>query len=80
MAMHNQQPAPPGRKVLAIILLVLGLIVYVVLTVTLTDLVATSDLIKIIIYAVAGIVWIFPARYLLIWMETGKWTVPKQTK
>jgi Protein of unknown function (DUF2842) len=78
--MHNQQPTPPGRKVLAIILLVLGLIVYVVLTVTLTDLVATSDLIKIIIYAVAGIVWIFPARYLLIWMETGKWTVPKQTK
>jgi hypothetical protein len=27
------------------------------------------------IYAVAGVIWIFPARHILIWMETGRWTV-----
>jgi Protein of unknown function (DUF2842) len=78
--MNNRQAAPPGRKMLAIFLLIAGLTVYVVLTVTLTDLLASSDLVKIIIYAIAGIVWIFPARYLLIWMETGRWTIPKQPK
>ncbi|WP_184475314.1 DUF2842 domain-containing protein [Rhizorhapis suberifaciens] len=30
-------------------------------------------LVQLIIYAVAGIVWILPLKPLLAWMETGKW-------
>jgi len=29
------------------------------------------------IYLVLGIVWILPLRSFLIWMETGRWGVPK---
>ena len=28
---------------------------------------------QIIIYAIAGIVWIMPLKPLLRWMETGRW-------
>lgn len=28
------------------------------------------------VYVIAGIVWIFPMRPLLVWMETGRWRVP----
>ena len=28
---------------------------------------------QLVIYATAGIVWIFPMKPLLAWMETGKW-------
>lgn len=30
-------------------------------------------LVQLIIYAVAGIIWILPLKPLLAWMETGKW-------
>ncbi|HEY9578280.1 MAG TPA: DUF2842 domain-containing protein [Rhizorhapis sp.] len=29
--------------------------------------------VQMVIYAVAGIVWILPLKPLLAWMETGKW-------
>ncbi|OJY67066.1 MAG: hypothetical protein BGP16_17855 [Sphingobium sp. 66-54] len=29
--------------------------------------------VQMIVYIVAGIVWIFPTRPLLQWMETGRW-------
>lgn len=28
------------------------------------------------VYIVLGIVWIFPLRRYLLWMETGRWSVP----
>jgi len=28
---------------------------------------------QVIFYIVAGIVWIFPVRPMLTWMETGRW-------
>lgn len=30
-----------------------------------------------IIYLVAGIVWIVPLKPVLLWMETGRWRVPR---
>jgi len=30
-------------------------------------------LVQAIVYIVAGIVWIFPMRPVLTWMETGRW-------
>lgn len=29
------------------------------------------------VYLVLGIVWILPLRRYLIWMETGRWSAPK---
>lgn len=36
-------------------------------------------LVQVVIYAVAGIVWIWilPLRPLLQWMETGRWRAPR---
>ena len=30
-------------------------------------------IVQAIVYIVAGIVWIFPMRPVLVWMETGRW-------
>lgn len=30
-------------------------------------------MVQLVIYVVAGIIWIFPTRPLLQWMETGRW-------
>jgi len=30
-------------------------------------------LVQVVFYVVAGIVWIFPVRPMLVWMETGRW-------
>jgi hypothetical protein len=29
--------------------------------------------VQAIVYIVAGIIWIFPMRPVLVWMETGRW-------
>jgi hypothetical protein len=77
----NQEPAPPPpRKAVAILLLVVGLLVYAILAVTLIDLLPWSDAAKIPLFAIAGILWIFPCRNLMIWMETGRWRLPKDGK
>lgn len=30
-------------------------------------------LVQLIVYVTAGIIWIFPTRPVLVWMETGRW-------
>jgi Ca2+/Na+ antiporter len=30
-------------------------------------------IVQAIVYIVAGIIWIFPMRPVLVWMETGRW-------
>ncbi|BAK67015.1 MULTISPECIES: DUF2842 domain-containing protein [Sphingobium] len=30
-------------------------------------------ILQAVIYIIAGIIWIFPVRPLLVWMETGRW-------
>ena len=30
-------------------------------------------IVQAVVYIVAGIVWIFPMRPVLVWMETGRW-------
>ncbi len=69
---------PPLRKALAILMLVIGLIVYALVAVTLIDLLPWSDAAKIPLFAIAGVLWIFPCRNLLVWMETGNWRLPKK--
>ena len=35
-------------------------------------------LLQTIVYIVLGLVWLLPLRRFLIWMETGRWSVPAQ--
>lgn len=30
-------------------------------------------LVQLVVYVTAGIIWIFPTRPVLVWMETGRW-------
>lgn len=30
-------------------------------------------IVQLFVYVIAGIVWIFPMRPVLVWMETGRW-------
>jgi Protein of unknown function (DUF2842) len=78
--MNEKNPTPPGRKAIAIILLVGGLTLYSLLMVFLLADLNLPQLAKLPIYALAGIAWIFPCRNLLMWMETGTWALPKKQK
>jgi Protein of unknown function (DUF2842) len=40
----------------------------------------TPILVQAFVYLVAGIVWIAPLRPLLIWMETGSFKAPPETR
>ncbi len=33
----------------------------------------THILVQALIYLILGVIWIFPLKPLMIWMETGKW-------
>ena len=33
--------------------------------------------VQTIVYLIAGIVWILPLKPVLLWMETGRWRVPR---
>jgi hypothetical protein len=75
--MNAPQSPPSSRKVIAILILVFGLIIYALVAVTVIGWLSWSDAAKIPLFALAGIAWIFPCRHLLIWMETGRWRLPK---
>ncbi len=34
-------------------------------------------LVQTVVYLVAGIVWSLPLKPVLLWMETGRWRVPR---
>jgi Protein of unknown function (DUF2842) len=69
---ENEQPS--WRKPAGVGLILLIITVWAVLVVTVMGWIGPlPTVISVIIYAVAGIVWILPLRPILIWMETGRW-------
>jgi predicted membrane channel-forming protein YqfA (hemolysin III family) len=69
---------PSWRKPAGILLILLLIAVWAWLVATLIE--QLPDLpwpVEALFYVVAGIVWILPVRPLLMWMETGRWRVPK---
>jgi hypothetical protein len=66
---------PTWRIPIGIILMLLGLIVYGVLVAWFVAPIITgwNALVQLPIYVVLGVVWLFPLRRFLIWMETGRW-------
>ncbi|MCH8685368.1 DUF2842 domain-containing protein [Pedomonas mirosovicensis] len=64
------------RKLLGMFLLVGGIAVYgLVMADLLSRLPRLNIALESILYAAAGIAWIFLARPVLVWMETGSWWV-----
>jgi hypothetical protein len=78
--MRVRTHVPSWRKP-AGILLILGLIaVWATIVVSLVErLPALPWPVQALLFVAAGIVWILPLRPLLLWMETGRWRLPRST-
>lgn len=63
-------PEPDWRKPVGAIAIILLIIGWAVIVVTVTGLFPDLPaIIQVVAYAVAGIIWIYPARLILLWME-----------
>lgn len=72
--MIEPQPDPSWRKPAGAGLILLIIAVWAALVVTVIEWMSPlPTLAAILVYAVAGIVWILPLRPILLWMETGRW-------
>jgi len=59
-----------SRKLVGLVLLVAGLALYALIVMRLAvGLVPDQWLVQLIFFALAGIVWIFPAKWLIYWMQ-----------
>ncbi len=69
---------PTWRIPIGVLALVLGLVVYGIAVASLVPpLVGDwNALAQTPVYVVLGIVWIMPLKRYLMWMETGRWSVP----
>ena len=73
----NPPPEPSWRKPAGMALILLYIAVWAGLVLAASPLIGTWPIaVQSGVYLVAGIVWIFPLRPLLLWMETGKWREP----
>jgi predicted membrane channel-forming protein YqfA (hemolysin III family) len=65
---------PSWRKPTGIFLILLLILVWAVIVATASSWIGNQHmLVQLLIYVVAGIVWIAPLKPLLAWMETGHW-------
>ena len=61
-----------SRHLIAFLIGTVGFIAYILLVVALGDFVVLSHwAIQTIYYVTAGIVWVFPARWLILWSVRG---------
>lgn len=69
---------PSYRKPVGVLGLLLGLILYGgIIGRLITPLEGLPQLLQVPVYFVLGVIWILPLKPLLLWMETGRWRVPK---
>lgn len=73
---HRIPPEPSWRKPVGVIGIILYIIIYALLIAVLADaLPGLPRLAELLVYAVAGIVWIAPLKPFLLWMNTGHWRI-----
>ncbi len=73
----NPPPEPSWRKPAGMALILLYIAVWAGLVLAASPLIGTWPIaVQSGAYLLAGIIWIFPLRPLLLWMETGKWREP----
>lgn len=70
----NPPPEPSWRKPAGMVSILLLIAVWAALIVSASPIIGDWHIaVQSIVYLVAGIVWIFPLKPLLRWMETGEW-------
>ena len=68
---------PTWRKPAGMFLILAVIVVWAILIASFSETIGRwPGLVQAIVYIVAGIVWIFPMRPVLVWMETGRWRSP----
>ncbi len=64
---------PTWRKPTGVLLILAYITVWTMLVVSQWELIGSLPiLIQAVIYLIAGVIWLYPLKPLLIWMETGK--------
>ena len=67
-------PPPNWRKPVGMLGLLVLMLFWVVMVASFANEIARLHVaLQLLLYVVLGIVWIFPVRPLLTWMETGRW-------
>jgi peptidoglycan/LPS O-acetylase OafA/YrhL len=61
--------SPGARKLVGMAVLLPGIALYLALAATLADLVPDHWLAKLLYFAVAGVIWAFPAGHIFRWMN-----------
>jgi predicted membrane channel-forming protein YqfA (hemolysin III family) len=71
----NPNPHQPSWRKPAGMFAILGIIaLWAIIVASFSGMIGNwPRLVQVIFYVVAGIIWIFPVRPLLVWMETGRW-------
>ncbi|HZV56928.1 MAG TPA: DUF2842 domain-containing protein [Sphingobium sp.] len=65
---------PSWRKPVGMLLILTLIALWAILIASFSGVIGTwPRVVQLIVYVTAGIVWIFPVRPLLGWMETGRW-------
>jgi hypothetical protein len=68
-----QRPTPTWRIPFGAFLMLALIAIWAVIIVSQAPKIATLPiLMQAMLYLIAGIIWIFPMRPIIIWMETGK--------
>lgn len=64
------RPGIRTRKFIGMIVLLTFLVLYsfLVMTIAVSGHLPDNGLVHFLYYAVAGVIWAFPARYLVVWM------------
>ncbi|QDX27957.1 DUF2842 domain-containing protein [Sphingomonas suaedae] len=69
---------PSWRKPVGAFAIIALIVIWCVAVASLSAIVGEWPvLVQLVFYVVAGIVWIFPLKPLLRWMETGRWWLPR---
>ena len=70
---HNPPDAPNWRQPVGIILILLFILLWSGIVVSMIDWLSGLHFwLQLPIFIIAGIIWIFPIKPLLIWINTGK--------
>lgn len=68
---------PTWRKPAGIFLILAVILVWAMIIASFSETIGRwPGIVQAIVYIVAGIIWIFPMRPVLVWMETGRWRSP----
>ncbi|MEL6362748.1 MAG: DUF2842 domain-containing protein [Pseudomonadota bacterium] len=60
---------PRQKKLIGTFILLFGFLAYLILAITIADYLPSNKILEIVYFAITGILWIFPVKTLLEWMN-----------